>query len=111
VISRISHYIRLRVDPLYERPVLLIDSQGFLDSLQVADAREVHIEGHGDVVLRELPELEELGRGYQKGLTEEDEVHWELEFYSLVTGRTVLEVDVGLDVDLGTHVDLDFELV
>jgi len=65
------------------------------------------------MVLCELPELQELWCGYGKGLTEEDHVHWKLQLYSLSlrVATSILKVDVGLDMNLRPHIDLNFQLI
>jgi hypothetical protein len=65
------------------------------------------------MVLCEFPELQELWRGDRKGLTEEDHVHGKLKLHSLRlrVATTILKVDVRLDVYLGSHIDLNFQLI
>jgi hypothetical protein len=65
------------------------------------------------MVLCEFPELQELWRSDGKGLTEEDHVHGKLQlhFLRLRVATPILKVDVGLDMYLRTHIDLNFQLI
>lgn len=65
------------------------------------------------MILCEFPELQELWRSDRKGLTEEDHVHGKLQLHSLClrVATTILKVDVGLDMHLRTHIDLNFKLI
>lgn len=65
------------------------------------------------MVLCELPELQELWRCDRKGLTEKDHVHGKLQLHSLGlrVATTILKVDVGLDMNLRPHIDLNFKLI
>jgi hypothetical protein len=65
------------------------------------------------MVLCEFPKLQELWRSDGKGLTEEDHVHRKLQLHSLRlrVAASILKVDVGLDMYLRTHIDLNFQLI
>ena len=99
-----SHHIRLRVDTLYEGAMLFIKGENLAHCCHVVNAGEVHCEARGYVVLGEVPELRELLRVNHEGLTEEDQVHWQLQF-GVLRLLTVLEVYVGLLHHLSTHID------
>jgi len=89
--------------------VLFIQSEDFLDSLQIRDSCQVHVEKHALMIFCEFPELKELRRSNGEGLTEKDHINRQFQLNSLVL--PILKVNIGLHMDLRANINLDFKLI